>query len=197
MAEQLDDNFWSNRYLNNSTGWDLGAISTPIKEYVDQLKSKELSILIPGCGNAYEAEYLLAAGFKKVTLIDISEVLVKNLKEKFSAEIEVGKCEVIHGDFFKLEGQFDLVIEQTFFCAINPSLRPQYASKMAEILAPNGKIAGLLFEMEKPEGPPFGGHTQEYLGYFEPYFNIKTITPCYNSIKPRAGTELFIILEKK
>ena len=40
---------------------------------------KTASILIPGCGNAYEAEYLLANGFKNITIIDIAPSLVAQL----------------------------------------------------------------------------------------------------------------------
>ena len=60
---KLNENFWNNKYINNETGWDLKAPSTPLKEYIDQLENKNIRILIPGCGNAYEAEYLLKQGF--------------------------------------------------------------------------------------------------------------------------------------
>jgi hypothetical protein len=47
---------------SNETGWDLGQVSPPLKAYIDQLTDKNLRILIPGCGNSYEAEYLLEKG---------------------------------------------------------------------------------------------------------------------------------------
>lgn len=197
MSNLLDDNFWSTRYIENSTGWDLGQVSPPIEAYIDQLTDKNISVLIPGCGNSHEAEHILSAGFKKVTLVDISEVLVDRLKIKFEKEIADGRCEVIHADFFDLKGTFNLVIEQTFFCAIDPSLRSNYAQKMAELLKPGAKVAGVMFEMEKPEGPPFGGNSEEYLNYFTPFFEINTMEPCHNSIESRAGKELFVILQKK
>jgi hypothetical protein len=49
------ENYWTNRYETESTGWDLGSPSTPLKTYFEQLKAKTLHILIPGAGNAYEA----------------------------------------------------------------------------------------------------------------------------------------------
>ena len=58
MSEHLSEEFWSQRYQEGKTGWDLGAASPPLVEYFDQLENKDLSILIPGCGNAHEAEYL-------------------------------------------------------------------------------------------------------------------------------------------
>ena len=92
--------------------------------------------MIPGCGNAYEAEYLLQQGFTDITLIDISGVLVQNLQEKLKDYIEKGVCRVIHQDFFEHSGNYDLIVEQTFFCAIHPTLRPKYAKKMGAIITP-------------------------------------------------------------
>ncbi|MFT5886399.1 MAG: SAM-dependent methyltransferase [Arcticibacterium sp.] len=194
---ELNDAFWSNRYTSLTTGWDLGEISSPLKAYLDQIEDRDMSILIPGCGNAYEAAYILSLGFKKVTLIDISAVLVEALKIKFQKEIASGQCELIHADFFELKGSFDLVLEQTFFCAITPILRSSYVKKMSEIIAPKGKIAGLLFEMDKPQGPPFGGNRDEYTSLFEMSFTIKTMENCFNSISSRSGKELFVIFELK
>ena len=59
IEKTLDDQYWSERYSQNKTGWDIGYPSTPLKEYIDQVTDLDLNILIPGCGNAYEAEYLL------------------------------------------------------------------------------------------------------------------------------------------
>ena len=48
---ELDQRYWNDRYLNNTAKWDLGQISTPIKEYVDGITKKNVKILIPGEGN--------------------------------------------------------------------------------------------------------------------------------------------------
>ncbi len=48
------------------------------------------------------------------------------------------------------------------------------------------------FENEEQDSPPFGGNANEYRDIFKPYFEIKNLKRCYNSIKPRQGTELFI-----
>jgi len=34
------------------------------------------------------------------------------------------------------------------------------------------------------------------MGIFKPFFSVVSMEPCYNSIGPRAGTELFIQLTK-
>ncbi|WEK35145.1 MAG: methyltransferase domain-containing protein [Candidatus Pseudobacter hemicellulosilyticus] len=190
-----DASYWDNRYQRGETGWDLGAPSTPLKTYIDQLTDKELAILIPGCGNSYEAEYLLEQGFTNVTLIDISPTLTARLSRKF--EQQPGrKPTIITGDFFALNGQFDLILEQTFFCALDPALRPAYVEQMHKLLKPGGQLAGVLFNRDFDGGPPFGGHTEEYEQLFGKFFTIRTLAPCYNSIKPREGNEAFIIAEK-
>ena len=193
--EELGETFWNNQYYANSTGWDLGQVSPPIKEYIDQLTDKDLRILIPGCGNSYEAEYLLQNGFTDITLIDIASTLVKQLQQKF---INNPSIKIIHGDFFKHNGEYDLIFEQTFFCAIDPPLRKDYVAKMKALLAANGKLTGVLFDKEfEQQGPPFGGCKSQYISLFENDFYLKTFEPCYNSFAKRQGTELFINLVKK
>lgn len=190
--QTLDDNFWSSRYEQHQTGWDLQKVSPPIQAYIDQLNSKELGILIPGCGNAYEADYLLQQGFENITLIDISEVLTRQLRQHFAAS----PVRVVHGNFFEHTGKYDLILEQTFFCALDPALRPSYVQHMHTLLAPGGKLAGVLFDRAFEGGPPFGGSRTEYMELLAPFFSVKTLAPVYNSIAARAGSEVFFIVEK-
>jgi len=190
---ELTDEYWNSLYRDKQTAWDLGMVSPPIKAYVDQLGSKEIDILVPGGGNSYEAAYLLGEGFKSVTVIDISSIPTSRLAKQYKGNPNI---KIICGDFFGYTGQFDLVLEQTFFCAINPSQRPAYVNKIHELLKSHGQLAGVLFDRRFDDGPPFGGNMEEYRKLFGEKFAIKTLEPCYNSIPPRAGTEAFIILKK-
>ena len=190
----LDELYWNTQWESRQIGWDIGQASPAITKYMDQYPTKNAKILIPGCGNAHEAEYLVEHGFTDITLIDIAPKAVELLKEKF-ANTPVVK--ILCEDFFQHKGAYDLIIEQTFFCAIPPSRRKEYADKTASILNKNGKIIGLLFDRTfEKQGPPFGGCPCEYKPIFEPNFTVKTMDECYNSIAPRANTEVFIILEK-
>jgi SAM-dependent methyltransferase len=193
--KELDQEFWDSKYREKSFGWDLGEVSPPLKEYFNQLNDKNIAILIPGCGNSYETQYLLEKGFTNITLIDISPTLTDELRKKFNNNKSVN---IVCKDFFEHNGQYDLVVEQTFFCAINPTLREKYCIKTKQLLSKNGKLAGLLFDVvfEKP-GPPFGGSKEEYTQLFSKHFNLKTLESCYNSFFKRANTELFFIATKK
>ena len=187
--------YWNQRYKKQTTFWDLGEVSPPLKMYIDQLDDKHLSILIPGCGSAYEAAYLLEQGFTNITLIDIAPILVKELQNTFADNKHIN---ILLGDFFELKDTFDLIIEQTFFCALPPAIRPDYAKKMVELLNTGGKLVGVLFNrLFEQEGPPFGGLQEEYRELFEPYFEFKHFDLCYNSYPKRAGTEYFIDFLKK
>jgi len=190
----LDQEYWDKQYTSNATGWDLGKVSPPIKEYIDTLENKNTNILIPGCGNTYEAEYLLEQGFTNITVIDIASTLVKRLQKKFKNNPNI---KIILGDFFEHKGQYDLVIEQTFFCALPPAMREQYVRKMHQLLSDNGKLVGLLFNKSFESGPPFGGSQAEYEQLFNNYFEFLQMDLCQNSIKPRANSELFIEFLKK
>jgi SAM-dependent methyltransferase len=190
----LDQEYWDKQYISNATGWDLGAVSPPIKEYIDTLRDKNISILIPGCGNSHEAEYLLNQGFTNITLIDIAPTLVENLQEKFK---NYSNIKILLGDFFTHQSEYDLVIEQTFFCALPPIMRQKYVVKMHNILAAKGMLVGLLFNKTFESGPPFGGSQAEYEPLFKDYFDFKIMEICHNSIAPRANTELFIEFQKK
>jgi len=186
----LGENYWNNQYESGKTGWDLGMASPALVKYIDALEDKQARVLIPGCGNAYEAQYLLDQGFTDVTLIDIAPALVGKLQSKYANNPHI---QVVLGDFFEFEGQFDVIIEQTFFCAIQPYMRSEYVKRMRKLLSAEGELAGLLFDTRfEFDGPPFGGCKCEYLPIFDEgglRVDEMEITP--NSASPRAGKELF------
>jgi len=186
----LSKDYWTDRYKNDMAGWDTGQITPPIKQFVDQLKDKSIAILIPGAGNAYEAEYLHNQGFTNVTVCDLSIEPLKNLQDRCPT---FPKSNLIQSNFFDLNGQYDLIIEQTFFCALDPSLRPDYVRKMKNLLNPEGLLAGLMFAIEFPfQGPPFGGSVKEYNALFSEHFEKVDIQECKTSLAPRLGNEVFV-----
>ena len=186
----LTEDYWTSRYDNDMSGWDVGEITPPLKDFVDTIGDKTLEILIPGAGNAHEAEYLHNQGFTNVTVCDLSKKPLENLKNRCPSFPE---SHLIQGDFFDLQSKFDLIIEQTFFCAIDPSLRKNYAEKAKSLLNPNGQIIGLMFDVEFPfNGPPFGGKAEDYKVLFSKYFEYISIEKCTSSITPRLGNEIFV-----
>lgn len=201
--KNLDHNnletYWSQRYEDNATGWDLGDISEPIRCYIDQLTNENIKILVPGAGNGYEVEYLYRIGFKNVYILDISPLPLQNFKKRIP---DFPKEQIIYADFFKYENSFDLIIEQTFFCSFPPidHIREKYIQKMYNLLKPKGKLVGLWFNIPFSGDytkRPFGATQTEYKPLFEHWFKIKTLEEAYNSSSNRSGKELFGVLVKK
>lgn len=186
--------YWDHRYLSNETGWDMQQVSPPLKSYIDSIENKDLKILIPGCGNAYEAEYLLSKGFKNVTLIDFSKVVTQRLKEKLQGQ----PINILNENFFDHKGKYDVILEQTFFCALQPSMRENYVKKCYELLNDGGKIAGVFFNKKFiDDQPPFTASDEEYRKYFKPTFTFLKYENCKNSIPQRAGFEAIFEFRKK
>lgn len=192
MMFDFDENYWTDRYQKGYTGWDIGYPSTPIVQYLDQIQNKNLSILIPGAGNAHEAAYAFNSGLKNTHILDISSIPLENFKSNFP---DFDREKILKGDFFEHSGSYDLILEQTFFCALPPQKRVDYCKKMQDLLSPEGRLVGVLFgvEFDRP-GPPFGGSIENYQNLFSNYFTIETLEPCVNSIPARQGTEVFVSL---
>ena len=192
---ELNKKNWNSRYDTKETGWDIGFVSPPLKEYIDQITDLNIKILIPGCGNAYEAEYLFNKGFKNIFIVDYSQIAISNLIKRIP---DFPIFNAVCDDFFNISGQYDLILEQTFFCAIDPKLRNNYAKQISSLLKENGKLIGLFFSVPMfSDHPPFGGSKEEYIECFSKLFSINTIEKCYNSIKSRNNKELFFIFNKK
>lgn len=187
---ELDRRFWEERYQAGDTGWDLGAPSTPLRAYLDQLTDKDLRLLFPGAGRAYEAEHAHRLGFRNVFVIDLTDAPYKDLLARCP---DFPKEHLLVGDLFRHEGSYDRIIEQTCFCALDPALRPDYVRAMHRMLRPGGKLVGVLFDDPlNSDRPPFGGSQVEYEALFKPVFPRVRFTACHNSIAPRSGRELWI-----
>lgn len=196
----FDAAYWQGRYDAARTSWDTGGPTPPLRAYFDQLEARrQPRILIPGAGRAYEAEYLHRAGFERVFVADIASAALAAVAARVP---DFPPAHLLLQDFFALTPTpepFDLLVEQTFFCALDPGLRPAYARQCAHLLRPGGTLMGVLFDTDfgPVTEPPFGGGREEYRAYFEPYFEFKHFETATNSIRPRAGRELFICLKKK
>ncbi|MFC2114632.1 SAM-dependent methyltransferase [Bacteroidota bacterium] len=188
--------YWDKAYSSGEKiGWDIGFPATPVKEYIDQLTDKNLKILVPGAGNGYEVEYLFSNGFNHVYYMDYASTAINSFKKRVPSFPE---SHIIMDDFFTHKGSYNLIIEHTFFSSLLRIQRMDYVKKVKELLMENGKLMGLLFNHEfDGEHPPFGGSNEEYASLFRSCFNFLHFDTAYNSIKPRSGREIFLLLIKK
>lgn len=187
--------YWNNKFAENKIGWDIGYPSPAIVEYFEQITDKNLKILLPGAGNAYEAEYLHKNGFKNVFVLDFAQEAIKSFKSRYSGFPD---NQIITDDFFTFNGSFDIILEQTFFTSFYPSKREAFVKKIYSLLNKNGKYVGLFFTHEFGKNyPPFGATEEIYKSLFSNLFEFKIFEVAHNSIKPRKNREFFFIFIKK
>jgi len=195
MEHTHDAAYWEKRYQEGNTPWDIGYPNPTFTKYFEQITNKEIEILIPGAGNAYEAEWLITNGFKNVYICDWSITAIQQVKDRLP---ELPDTHFIVGDYFKIGQKFDYILEQTFFCALPRDLRVDYIEKTYSLLKPQGRLLGLLFAIEFPhDGPPHGGSKEEYQILFEQKFKINPLEIAKNSIQPRQGKEFYIDFYKE
>lgn len=119
--------------------------------------------LVPGCGRGYDVELLARSGrFEKVIGLDISDTAVRIAREYLlSRDLDQSKYEMQCDDFFnaKFPGQFSLIYDYTFLCALPLAMRPMWANRMRELIHPGGSLVTLIFPLGKSleeAGPPHG-----------------------------------------
>lgn len=190
----LNEEYWTSRYEEGTTGWDLGAPSRPLMEFCEKEVLTHQTVLIPGAGRGHDAEALHHNGYSQVHVLDYSPLPLQDLAKRLpSFPVD----HLIAENFFSHTGSYDVVLEQTFFCALSPALRPHYVTQMARLIKPGGLLAGVLFDFPLEQGPPFGGSAEEYLDLLNPRFDIHVLEPCRNSMPGREGKELFLKAERK
>lgn len=190
---------WEARYQGGDTPWDLGKPTPVFSRLLQEQRFAPGRLLIPGAGRGYDAIAFARAGFS-VTSVDVSETACAELREQ--AAREGVTLEVRQADFFALNDveSFDLALEYTFYCAIDPSLRTRYRDQMARLLKPGGLLFGLFFPLNKPldaDGPPFGVKRDEVEASLSERFDLVHAEMPADSVKPRRGNEILMIWRRR
>ena len=188
---------WQDHYDSNDLGWDLGQVAPPFVELWEKGKLSLGKVLVPGCGRGHEVIFLAENGFE-VTGIDFSEGAVTYLGNALKKRNLKGR--ILHQDFFSLDdthdGVYDLVIEQTFFCAISPRQRQDYVLKVSRMLKPGGMLVGLFYHTDKQGGPPYNTTREDIETHFSENFEIQELDKTSLSSEQRKGKEWLGILKK-
>ena len=148
--------FWNAKYEEEHTPWDLWEVSGAVRRLVEQYFPPAGEVLVPGCGRGHEVIWLERLGYR-VTAVDFADEPIRYLREQ-AAQHRV-QPEILLEDIFllpaRLNGRYDILLEQTCFCAIDPSLRDDYERMAHRVVKPGGKLLGVFMVVEGPQGPPY------------------------------------------
>ena len=185
--------FWETRYRDHVTPWDAGRVPDALRAYAKRVAPGS-RILIPGCGSAYEAYYLLENGFD-VLAIDFSPAAIEIAQANLACFAE----HIRLADFFSFDFgvPYDAVYERAFLCALPPRLWPQYAKRMAELIRRGGDLAGFFFLRETEKGPPFGTSPAALQALLERDFEQVEDAPVGDSLAVFQGAERWQVWRRR
>jgi SAM-dependent methyltransferase len=192
------ENFWSELYRKEQEppAWELGQPAPALSSVLPQLKLSRARVLVLGCGSGHDAAFLAQQGHV-VTAVDFSPEAVTKAKNLYSF---MDNLKFLQADAFqlsdRLNGQFDLVFEHTFYCAISPERRNEIVRLWKRMLHPQGQLLGIFFVMEKRTGPPFGGSEWEIRERLKKHFSFLFWTRWRHSIEGRRGCELVVFANR-
>ena len=193
-----DREFWEDLYISGDTTWDLGG-PTPIFEKLSKnINPGKLCIL--GCGKGHDAVMFAKNNFE-VTAVDFSLSAINFLKE--SADKAKVDIQILNTNIFDLTkeyyNQFNYIIEQTCFCAINPNMRNNYEKLVSNLLVKGGQLIGLWFPLDKhidEGGPPWATSVREVKNLFSNNWIVESEEFSNLSINPRKDREKLIVFRK-
>ncbi len=185
MATEHQNNeksFWSQRWQEGSTGWDLGGTHPGLPAAVELLLGVRsdsddgtrsvLEAYVPGCGRAHDVAWLAqykGGGqvplWRKVVGVDFAPEAIKEARDLYGQVEGVSlRCEDAASVTEQDREWYHLVFDRAMLCALRPDLRPSYMASVADRLAPGGVHLVFLFDRIKPRhegenprtsGPPF------------------------------------------
>lgn len=185
--------FWDHRFNAKTTPWDAGRVPDHLIRFVHD-HPQPRATLIPGCGSAYEAEFLDGVGWP-VTALDFSAAAIDTARARLSGF----GGQLLQADFFSFgnERPFDLIYERAFLCALPRKLWPAYAPRCADLLVPGGLLAGFFFLGDAPKGPPFAIDPKQLDELLGPWFERIDDAPVVDSIPVFSGQERWQIWRRR
>ena len=195
--EAPEAKFWSQRYEDEHTPWDLRTHHKAIDQVLPRIKLSKSKILVPGSGRGHDAAKLSKLGHQVVGL-DFSQKAVEESSTLYPEGPKFTTGDIFNTDeILENHGEFDCIFEHTLFCAVNPSRRGQLVKSWKRLLRDQGCIFGVFNVSCRRQGPPFGITEWELEELLEPHFTINMWGRLNEEESPRAGKELFVHAQKK
>jgi methyl halide transferase len=197
--------FWKQAYDNGQDRWELGRAAPPLVRSVAELVGREKieRAIVLGCGRGHEARLLRRSGVEQVTAVDFVSTAIEQARmtdgdDGINATIDWRVQDVFDLSRSDRAG-FDLVLEHTCFCAIDPARRSEWFDMVAAILRSGGVLLALFYAHGREGGPPFTTNRieieQAVLARTD--FALESIEVPGDSIEKRAGQELLVRVRRR
>ncbi|CAL1384491.1 unnamed protein product [Linum trigynum] len=156
------DKFFTIRGVEDAFEWyaEWPELSQPLLSLFAGAPSSP-EILVPGCGNSRLSEHMYDAGFKSITNVDFSKIVISDMLKRNVRERPGMKWRVMDMTSMRFEDEsFDAVLDKGGLDALmepelGPKLGDQYLSEVRRLLKSGGKficltlaeshVLGLLF----------------------------------------------------
>ncbi|KAG0554993.1 hypothetical protein KC19_12G135600 [Ceratodon purpureus] len=184
---------WEQCWQEGITPWDVQGVTPVVAQLLRANQLRDGKALVPGCGSGYDV-VAMGSPTRSVIGLDISPTALHQAHQLAHNSPHAAQfVEFQNADFFSFSPpfKFDLVFDYTFFCAIDPSLRPRWAHKMADLLAVDGELITLMFPLDDHEGgPPFAVSMDAYEKVLSPCgFRLVSCNSEIPSLNNRTGLE--------
>lgn len=191
---------WQRAWKEGTTPWDEGQSPPALLRLLEEERIPTGRVFVPGCGAGYDLA-TLAHRDREVIGLDLSD-------DARSAFVDAnsdlpGRVTYEVGDFFAYAPSdgFDFVWDYTFFCALDPPQRAEWATVMTRLLKSNGLLATLLFphadSIPDTAGPPWPINTDLVRGFLGGSFELLEETEVDRTHPGREGKERLALWRRR
>lgn len=131
--------FWNDRFQNTSGNFDWYAEWDQLKQFYKPLITEASKILMVGCGNSKMSNQMFNEGYKEITNIDISDVVIEKMKAEYPhlSYIEMDATNMTYNS-----NTFDCVIDKgtldALMCSEDKKIPKKLISEMFRVTNVNG-----------------------------------------------------------
>ena len=194
---------WENAWREQRTPWDIGGSPPVLHELIAAGQLPQGRAFVPGAGSGYDVLTLAAAGWT-ATGLDVAETAAARfVKLRSSAEIGTADARLVVADFFdwQTDQRFDLIWDYTFLCALPSERRADWARRVDELLADEGRLVTLIFPLQPihddPHRPPYVLSFELVRALLAPHFVAEDSWPVARSHCSRRGNEYYACWKRR
>lgn len=188
----MNPEFWLEGWMNGRTGFHSPKTNPFLLKFHDQLKLKSGNqVLVPLSGKTVDMLWLAQQGYP-VLGVELSPLAAEAFftEQALSPSVapsgpfqawQADNIELLVGDFFNLDRdrtkEVKAVYDRASLVALPPSMRSEYANKMADLLAPGVRTLLISFQypQEAMSGPPHSVPPEEIETLYGRNFTITSL----------------------